>query len=120
MIKGLNDLLRYFQTERHYKTDKKDKALEAIDKAIQETTKYSRKIEAGEPEDMDEEMELSNLWSKAAIHARYFSKELAGKLYIKSGYWSDPDTWNYAQIKGTGITLKHIQEEVKKLLKKKP
>lgn len=120
MIKGLIELLKYFQDERHYKTDKRDEALKAINEAVQETRKHIRKVDEGEPENIDKEMELSSLWSKAAIPARYFSKQLAEKCYIKSGYWSEPDTWNYAQIKGEGITLDHIQEELKKLLKKKP
>lgn len=120
MIKGLTELLKYFQDERHYKTNKKDEALKAINKAVQKTRKYIRKTESGDPEDVEKEMELSTLWSEAAIHARYFSKQLAQKCYIKGGYWSDPDTWNFDQIRGKGITLEHIENELKKLLQNKP
>jgi hypothetical protein len=65
-------------------------------------------------------MEISSIWSKAAINARYFSKDLAKKCYIKSGYWSDPDSWNYDQARGHDITLNHIEELLKELLEKKP
>lgn len=120
MLNGLTELLKYFRDERHYKSDKKEEALLAINKAIQETRKYIRKTNEGSPENTDEEMEISNLWGQAAIHARHFSKNLAEKFYIKRGYWKDPDNWNYVEAKGKDITLKHIEEQVGKLLKKSP
>jgi hypothetical protein len=112
-IPGLSTLLSYFQSERHKKTAKEEEALRALLKAIQETNKY---IRSGK-ENPEQEMELSNYWGEAAIAVRKISKDLAERCYIKRGYWKEPDSWSFQEIKEKNIALSDIEEELGKLIR---
>ena len=111
-IPGLSTLLNYFQAERHQKTKAEEKAFLALLKAVQETNKYIRNHGNNE----EQEMDLSNYWGEAAIAVRKISKDLAKRCYIKRGYWKDPDSWSYEEIKKANISLSDIENELGKLI----
>ncbi len=114
MIPGLSTVLSYLQNERQYKSQKYDEALHALHKAVHETNKYIN----GTKHNVEQELELSNLWGQAAIKARNLSKDLAKRCYIKSEYWQDPDSWSFSKIKSDGICLTRIENELRDLISK--
>lgn len=97
----LQGLLNTFQSERHYKDDRKDEALHAIHKALLETKKY---IElSNDIEDRETEYELAQMWADASIKSRYASEELAQRLQDKSKYWADTIEWSREEILAKNI-----------------
>ena len=120
MINGLTELLKYFRDERHYKREKQDTALLAIRDALQKTKQYIALRNREENRDINQEHELSNLWSIAAVHAREFSPDLAKRLHKKSDYWLMPENWRIEEIYDAGIKIEKIDNEVNELLGEKP
>jgi hypothetical protein len=114
----LQNLLATFQSERHYKDDKKDAALLAINKALIETKRYAEKSEGTNSIDRDQEYQLAQLWAEAATKVRYASGELAERLQNKSLYWSEDFKWSREEVLSKQIDLDSIQRQVMDLLKK--
>jgi len=96
--------------------NKKDDALVAISKALNETYLYYRDIEGGKARNLETEGELSRLWAAAAIPLRHLDQELASVCEYKSEYWVNPDTWNDEKIKVLGIGLRKVRDDYRRLL----
>ena len=110
----LQGLLNTFQSERHYKDDKKDQALQAIYKALLETKKY---IELSKGvQDREKEHELAQMWADASVKSRYASNELMERLGDKSKYWADTIEWSREEILAKKIDFKSIEKQLDELL----
>ncbi|WP_369160805.1 hypothetical protein [Candidatus Thiodiazotropha sp. LNASS1] len=110
----LQGLLSTFQSERHYKDNKKDEALHAIHAALLETKKY---IELSDGvEDREKEYQLAQLWAEASVKSRYASEELMMRLQDKSKYWSDTIEWSRDEILAKKIDFESIENQINELL----
>ncbi len=116
MFKGLTELLKYIRDERHWESEKKDAALNAIREALQATRTYVSNLNSGMPANRKQEEELSDLWSTAAVAARHIDRELAHRLDIKGCYWLEPDTWAVDDIYEAGIKLERVEAEFREML----
>lgn len=116
LLGPLQNLLSWFQKERHYKDDKKDAALEAINTALIATRQYIEESQGQKCIDRTREFQLSGLWADAAIKSRHASVELAIRLNDKSAYWSDSLEWSSDEVNTKQIDLESIQQEVRALL----
>lgn len=116
MISPLQKLLDTFQRERHYKDQKKDEALLAIQHALIETRRYIEESGGVKCEDREREYELSQLWAQASVKARHASSALAVRLNDKSMYWADELQWSQADVEKRGIELAEIQKQISVLL----
>lgn len=117
LLTSLQNLLTFFQKERHYKDDKKDAALEAINTALISTRQYIEESQGQKCHDRLREFEISRLWADAAVKSRHANEELAIRLNDKSAYWSDKLEWSEEERNIRKIDLISIQDEVKALLK---
>lgn len=88
LLGPLQNLLAWFQKNRLHKDAQKDAALEAINKALIASMKYSEVQIESRAADRDREFELAELWANAATKVRHASIELAERLQDKSVYWS--------------------------------
>lgn len=116
LLGPLQNLLGTFQAERHYKDDKKDLALTAINKALLETKKYLEQGGGDQCIDREREFELAGLWADAATKARYASNQIAMRLQNKSLFWSDNLKWSREEVLAKKIDLDSIQKTVSELL----
>ncbi len=112
----LEGLLTRFQQERHYKNEKKDEALIAINTALFETTRYIEESESEKYYDRGREYDLGQLWSEASVKARDASEDLAARLHTKELYWSDQMKWSREEVLARRIDLDSIQKQVEELL----
>lgn len=117
LLGPLQNLLNTFQAERHYRDDKKDTALEAINKALIETQRYIEKSRGVNCFDREQEYNLAQLWADAAVKARYANTALAERLQNKSLYWSEELKWSPDEVLDSEIDIKSIQKQVIELLK---
>lgn len=117
LLGPLQELLSWFQKERHVKDEKKDVALHAINKAIIATKKYMEQSSGNKCFDRGEEFILSELWADAATKSRHASVDLAVRLNDKSAYWSDKLTWSREEVLVKRIDLESIHNEVSNLLR---
>jgi hypothetical protein len=115
LLAPLQNLLSTFQLERHYKDEKKDIALAAINKALLETKRY---LECGGEErvDREREFELAGLWADAAAKSRYASNEIARRLQDKSLYWSGTLKWSREEVLMKQIDFDSIERTISELL----
>ena len=117
LISPLLKLLSIFQKERHFKDEKKDAALAAINEAIIATKQYIE-VSGGEKcIDRKKEYKLSKLWADAAAKSRYASGDLAARLNDKSAYWSDQLEWSREEVLLKRIDLDSIHQSVTSLLR---
>ena len=88
LLGPLQSLLGWFQKNRQHQDAQKDVALEAINKALIASMKYSEEQSESQTPNRDREFELAELWANAATKVRHASIELAERLQDKSVYWS--------------------------------
>jgi hypothetical protein len=119
LLGPLQNLLGTFQAERHYRDEKKDVALSAINAALIETKKYIEESEGKRNFSRAREFQLSQLWADAATKARYANAALSLRMQDKSLYWSDNFEWPQDVIADKGIDIDSIQKTVTDLLKER-
>ncbi len=113
----LQGLINLFQSERHYRDDKKDAALSAINNALIETKRYLEESGGANCAERTREFKLSELWAEAAVKSRHASGELALRLGDKSLYWSDNLKWSREEVLAKDVDLDSIQAQVRELMK---
>ena len=116
LLGPLQKLLDSFIAERHYKDEKKDLVLAAINKALLETKKYQEQTGGGKNTDREREFELAGLWADAATKARYANNEIAMRLQDKSLFWSEDLKWSRDEVLARKIDLDSMQSIVAELL----
>jgi hypothetical protein len=119
LLVPLQNLLGTFQAERHYKDERKDQALTAINKALLETKQYIEKSASGKRSSRKVEYRLAELWADAAMKSRYASGDIAVRLQNKSLFWSGDLKWSREEVLEKQIDLDSIQKVVKGLLENK-
>ena len=117
LLAPLQNLLNTFQAERHYKDDKKDAALSAINTALIETKKYIEESTARAAVDRNREFDLAKLWGEAAVKARLANSEMANRLQDKSLYWSEQLKWSKEEVLAKRIDLDSLHETVREMMK---
>jgi hypothetical protein len=88
-------------------------ALKSIYVAAFETKAYLAPTRAQNP---DTELQLSRLWTDAALELQPINPNLAERCLIKAEYWADPSTWTQQQIDESRIGLDGIIGESRQLL----
>ena len=112
----LQGLLDTLQRERHHKSDKVDKALHSLHKALIETKRYIEESNGEKCYNRETEYKLSQLWADASVEARHASNDLVQQLHDKSLYWSDKIEWKRSEILEKKIDLESIETQIKSLL----
>ena len=117
LLGPLQSVLSWFQTNRKYRNEQHDIALEAINKALFASMKYVEEQRQSNSSDRNREFELAELWATAAAKVRYASDELAMRLQDKSVFWSSELKWSREEVLLKRIDFDAVQHEVKQLLK---
>jgi hypothetical protein len=100
-------------TARQHGTDEKDQhidaALTSLMVAALETRHYIAVV-MKEPDrsDLNKELELAKLWSKAGIDMSHVDSQIAGVYLLKADYWADTRSWTDAQKDDTLIELDQV------------
>jgi len=121
LIPPLKLLLDIVQGQRIEKEKKYQEAVEAILKALTQTQIY---LERGKNKERDrtKELELSELWEKAAITVTKIDPGLANELKYKGKYWLENMKLSKRQLYQSEISLIQVRQKYEKLyseLKKK-
>ena len=96
--------------------EKIEVALHALNTALCETKDYIARLDEGESPDRRHEHKLARLWQDAAVPLRRIDSDLAGRCFIKGGYWMEPDAWSEARVEDSRIALDQVRESVRELL----
>lgn len=118
IISTIGIFLVYSQLERFKKNEKTNIALEAILKALEETTNYLERTKNSES-NRTEELRLSNLWEMAALRMSEIDKELSKKLNEKGKYWKSDIRLSRKEILANGIALWQVKEKYDLLINAK-
>lgn len=117
LLGPLQNLLGWFQKNRQHRDAQKDAALEAINKALIASMKYSEEQKESQILDRDREFELAELWANAATKARHASMDLSERLQDKSVYWSKKIKWSREEVLRKRIDFEAVQHEISILLR---
>lgn len=117
LLGPLQSLLGWFQKNKQHQDAQKDVALEAINKALIASMKYSEEQSEPQTPNRDREFELAELWANAATKVRHASIELAERLQDKSVYWSRQIKWSREEILLKRIDFAAVQHEISLLLR---
>ncbi len=117
LLGPLQSLLGWFQKNRQHQDAQKDVALEAINKALIASMKYSEEQSESQTPNRDREFELAELWANAATKVRHASIELAERLQDKSVYWSRQIKWSREEVLLKRIDFAAVQHEISLLLR---
>ena len=117
LLGPLQSLLGWFQKSRQHQDAQKDVALEAINKALIASMKYSEEQSESQTPNRDREFELAELWANAATKVRHASIELAERLQDKSVYWSRQIKWSREEVLLKRIDFAAVQHEISLLLR---
>lgn len=117
LLGPLKSLLGWFQQNRMHKDERKDAALEAMNKALFASMKYVEEQQSASGPDRNREYELAELWADAAAKARHASEELAMRLQDKSVFWTKSVKWSRQEVLLKRIDFEAIQHEITLLLK---
>ena len=117
LLGPLQSLLGWFQKNRQHQDAQKDVALEAINKALIASMKYSEEQSESQTPNRDREFELTELWTNAATKVRHASIELAERLQDKSVYWSRQIKWSREEVLLKRIDFAAVQHEISLLLR---
>lgn len=117
LLGPLQSLLGWFQKNRQHQDAQKDVALEAINKALIASMKYSEEQSEYQTPSREREFELAELWANAATKVRHASIELAERLQDKSVYWSRQIKWSREEILLKRIDFAAVQHEISLLLR---
>ena len=117
LLGPLQSLLGWLQKNRQHQDAQKDVALEAINKALIASMKYSEEQSESQTPNRDREFELAELWANAATKVRHASIELAERLQDKSVYWSRQIKWSREEVLLKRIDFAAVQHEISLLLR---
>jgi hypothetical protein len=108
--------LAYLEAKKANKTSDAIEALKIVIDVSEETQTYLQKRVSGEARDRHTEYGLAEKWSRASFMMSRVNKDLSVRLYDKSQFWRNPDTWNSQKIKEKNISLVSVTESAKKLM----
>ena len=117
LLGPLQNLLSWFQKNRQHHDAQKDAALEAINKALFASMRYSEEQKEPQALDRSREFELAELWANAAAKVRHASEDLSMRLQDKSLYWSKNIKWSREEVLLKRIDFEAVQHEITLLLR---
>jgi hypothetical protein len=120
MFKSIVEAYKIWLEKSEAKKVKKEEALNHVRNALQETKIYISELNQGKGSSREKEVELSSLWSEAAIFARKIDPDLAVRLHEKGNYWLNPENYEIENIFERGIHWERIDAEVKEALEYLP
>jgi hypothetical protein len=85
-----------------HRIDRKEfkETFKAFSRALHETILYLAHLERGGAYDRQKEIEISRLWSDAAVEMAPFDPGLANRCIVKGNGWLDPKVWEHPEFKG--------------------
>ena len=94
----------------------KEKAINTISKALEQTYLYYKRQETGMLADRDRQEKLVSLWRKAANAMAFVDQDLAETCRMKSQYWIDPIQYSHTEVSRITMHLDTVNEQYRKLL----
>ncbi|MCC2644047.1 MAG: hypothetical protein K0S45_4460 [Nitrospira sp.] len=92
-------------------------AVSSLQVAVLETQTYVATVERGASLNRQREAELVVHWRNAAVGFYQLDGKLAESLQIKATYWTQPEAWSMEQVHEAEISLQHVAEYTRQLLR---
>jgi hypothetical protein len=115
----LADLRKWIQQARARKQlrdERGQRAVEAILRAVNETTVYIAAQARGDRVSRNREAELSRNWTSAAAALHGIDDDLARRCEMKGAFWANPESWSQDDLTKARILLKQVSDDAHKLL----
>lgn len=93
-----------------------DSAVEAVLRAVNETSRYIADSTAIRRRSRADEVALVRLWQQAALELRRTDPALSRRLQMKAEYWADPSSWTEREIARADIYLDDIKRIARQML----
>ncbi len=121
IVKAFAELRSWQQHQLTQKTTMDEKelsAVRALQRAVIRTSSYVGSLEGGDQGSREQEKNLADLWSEAAISFHGVNGNISPLLHLKSLSWSMPARWIDEKVQAAGSTLSEMNELVTQLLSK--
>ena len=105
-----------FRSKKNSKNSEAVKALQMVIDVSEETQTYLQKRVVGVKRSQETEYRLAECWSKASFMMSRINKDLSVRLYDKSQFWRNPDTWDGKKIIEKNISLFSVTETARNLM----
>ena len=106
---------------RRAKESRKKESIGALRKVVlasRKTAVYIRKLNQSETRNIDEEGEISLLWTELGFELEDLKlNKLAERCYLKGKYWEDPDKEQSVLLDKGDMSLEKIEEMASTLIK---
>jgi len=112
----VTSFVAYLEAKKANKTSEAVEALQMVIDVSEETETYLQMRVNGGERDRQTEYRLAEHWSSASFMMSRVNKDLSVRLYDKSQFWRNPDTWDSKKIKEKNISLKSVSESARKLM----
>jgi hypothetical protein len=121
-LPGLSEISWFFDWVRETgvrRTEKIDKAVEALGSALMETRIYIRDRSDKAQRSTERENELAKLWMDASHSLRRIRNDTAKIARMKSEYWLDPERWQGDASEEDAIAIENVIKKYDDLWKTK-
>ena len=112
----VTSFIAHLEAKKANKTVAAIEALKEVIDASEKTQTYLQKRAKGQDRDFDTEYDLAEHWSRASFLISRINKKLSVRLYDKSEFWRNPDTWDSDLIVQKNISLKSVTTDAKRLM----
>jgi hypothetical protein len=92
-------------------------AVQVLQVAVLNTQAYVVQLNRGERVDRQVERGLAEAWQNAAGAFYGLDGALAERLQLKGEYWIQPENWTEQQVLDANISLQHVAEYTRQLLR---
>ncbi|MBI3695604.1 MAG: hypothetical protein HY238_12295 [Acidobacteria bacterium] len=92
-------------------------AVQLLQEAVLNTQAYVVQLDRGTPVNRQVERGLADAWQRAAGAFYGLDRELAERLQLKGEYWIQPESWTDQQVLEANISLQHVAEYTRQLLR---
>ncbi|UIJ80124.1 hypothetical protein [Rhizobium leguminosarum] len=115
VLTALADRIGHWPLPSHIPASESQKfrlAFDAVDLALRKTIQYLRLRAEGRSPNIEEEYELSDLWSKACAEAAPVDQQLSELCFFKGLGWSDPKKWEDADARQLDISISNMERNL--------
>ena len=92
-------------------------AVRVLQEAVLNTQAYVAQLDRGTPVNRQVERSLAEAWQRAAGEFYGLDGVLAERLQLKGEYWIQPESWTDQQVLEANISLQHVAEYTRQLLR---
>ena len=92
-------------------------AVQLLQEAVLSTKAYVAQLDRGKPANREVERSLSDAWQRTAGAFYGLDGSLAERLQLKGEYWIQPEIWTDQQVLDANISLQHVAEYTRQLLR---